>query len=281
MKLGRFDIFPLLDGYFYLDGGAMFGVVPRALWEKTNPPDERNRIRLALGALLVRAHEKNILIDTGIGNKGDDKFTEIYAVERRPTLEESMAPFGVTPREVHLVINTHFHFDHAGGNTTRLQDGRTAPSFPNGEYYIQRDEWQSAISPNERTQRSYRPEDYEPLLKCGQLNLLDGAAEILPGIRVIKTPGHTEHHQSVIVQSEGKTICFLGDLIPTRSHLPLPYIMAIDLFPLTTLETKRRLLDQAYEERWLLFFPHDPETRMGRLLRIDGKYRLDDVRSEE
>lgn len=280
MKLGRFEIYPLLDGYFRLDGGAMFGVVPRVLWEKTDPPDDQNRILLALGALLVKAHGKHILIDTGIGNKGDEKFCDIYAVDRRPTIEESFAKIGLTPKEIRIVINTHFHFDHAGGNTTRLKDGRIVPTFPNAEYYTQRDEWRCAMTPNERTQRSYLLENYEVLSKLDRLNLLDGNAEILPGIRVIKTPGHTEHHQSVIVQSEGETICFLGDLIPTSSHLPLPYIMAYDLFPLTTLETKRRLLEQAHEEQWLLFFQHDPRVRMGRLEKIDGKYRLKEVRSE-
>ncbi len=280
MKLGRFEIYPLLDGHFRLDGGAMFGVVPRVLWEKTDPPDERNRILLALGALLVKAHGKHILIDTGIGNKGDEKFFDIYAVDRRPTIEESIAKIGVTPREIQMVINTHFHFDHAGGNTTLLKDGSIVPTFPNAEYYAQRDEWRFAITPNERTQRSYLLENYEVLSKLGRLNLLDGTAEILPGIRVIKTPGHTEHHQSVIVQSEGETVCFLGDLIPTSSHLPLPYIMAYDLFPLTTLETKRRLLDEAYEEQWLLFFQHDPRVRMGRLEKIDGRYHLKEIRNE-
>ncbi|MBI4488941.1 MAG: MBL fold metallo-hydrolase [Deltaproteobacteria bacterium] len=280
MKLGRFEIYPLLDGHFRLDGGAMFGVVPRVLWEKTNPPDERNRILLALGALLVKAHGKHVLIDTGIGNKGDEKFCDIYGVDRRPSMEESLAKIGIGPKEIQIVINTHFHFDHAGGNTTRLKDGQIVPTFPNAEYCVQRDEWRSAINPNERTQRSYFPEDYEALSKLGRLSLLDGDAEILAGIRVVKTPGHTEHHQSVIIHSEGKTACFLGDLIPTSSHLPLPYIMAYDLFPLTTLETKRRLLDQAYEERWWLFFQHDPKVRMGRLEKIDGRYRLKETRTE-
>lgn len=280
MKLGRFEIRPLLDGYFRLDGGAMFGVVPKVLWEKTDPPDERNRILLALGTLLIRAHGKNVLIDTGIGNKGDEKFCDIYAVDRRPSIEESLAKIGLTPREIHIVINTHFHFDHAGGNTTRLEDGRIVLTFSNAEYDVQRDEWHVAMNPNERTRASYLLENYEILSKLSRLNLLDGDAEILPGIRVIKTPGHTEHHQSVLVESEGETACFLGDLIPTSSHLPLPYIMGYDLFPLTTLETKRKLLEQACEEGWWLIFQHDPKVRMGRLEKVDGRYRLKEIRTE-
>lgn len=278
MRLGRFEIYPLLDGHFRLDGGAMFGVVPRVLWEKTNPPDDRNRILLALGALLIKAHGKYVLIDTGIGNKGDEKFCDIYGVDRRPSLEESLAEIGLTPKEIRIVVNTHFHFDHAGGDTTRLKDGRIVPTFSKAEYYVQRDEWRFAMTSNERTRASYLLENYEVLSKLDRLNLLDGNAEILPGIRVIRTPGHTEHHQSVIVESEGNTACFLGDLIPTSSHLPLPYIMGYDLFPLTTLETKRRLLEQAYEEGWVLVFQHDPRVRTGRLERIDGRYRLKEVK---
>lgn len=257
----------------------MFGVVPKVLWEKTNPADSRNRVLLALGALLVRAHGKHVLIDTGIGNKGDEKFCDIYGVDRRPSIDESLAKIGLAPTDIQIVVNTHFHFDHAGGNTTRLQDGRVVPTFPKAEYYVQREEWRAAIEPNERTQRSYLIENYDILSKLDRLNLVDGDAEIVPGIRVIKTPGHTEHHQSVIVQSEGETLCFLGDLIPTRSHLPLPYIMAYDLFPLTTLETKRQLLEEACEEGWWLFFQHDPTSRMGRVGKIDGRYCLKEVES--
>ena len=279
MKLGRFEIHPLLDGHFRLDGGAMFGVVPRVLWEKTNPPDDRNRILLALGALFVKAHGKHVLIDTGIGNKGDEKFCDIYAVDRRPSIEESLAKIGLRLKDIQIVINTHFHFDHAGGNTTRLKEGSIVPTFPNAEYYVQRGEWQLAMTPNERTRAGYLLENYEVLSKLDRLNLLDGNAQIIPGIQVVKTPGHTEHHQSVIVQSEGETVCFLGDLIPTSSHLPLPYIMGYDLFPLTTLETKRRLLEQAHEEGWVLVFQHDPKLRMGRLEKIDGRYRLKEIKN--
>ncbi|MFQ5918095.1 MAG: MBL fold metallo-hydrolase [Candidatus Binatia bacterium] len=278
MRVGDFHVYPLLDGYFRLDGGAMFGVVPRVLWEKTNPPDDRNRILLALGALLVKAHGKHVLIDTGIGNKGDEKFCDIYAVDRRPSIEESIKKIGLTPKDIQIVINTHFHFDHAGGDTTRMSGGRIVPTFPNAEYYVQRGEWQLAMTPNERSQRSYLLENYEVLSKLDRLILLDSNAEILPGIQVVKTPGHTEHHQSVIVQSEGETVCFLGDLVPTSSHIPLPYTMAYDLFPLTSIETKRSLLKQAHEEGWVLVFQHDPRVRMGRLEKIDGRYRLKEIK---
>ena len=278
MRIGDFEVYPLLDGHFRLDGGAMFGVVPRVLWEKTNPPDQKNRILLALGTLLVNAHGKHILIDTGIGNKGDEKFVDNYAVDRRPSIEESLAEIGVNPGEIQIVINTHFHFDHAGGDTTRLSDGRVVPTFANAEYYVQRGEWQQAMNPNERTRASYILENYEILSKLNRLILLDGNAEIVPGVHVLKTPGHTEHHQSVVIRSKGETLCFLGDLIPTSFHIPLPYIMAYDLFPLTTLDTKRTLLEQAHRERWTLIFQHDPKVRMGRLEEIDGSYRLLEIK---
>ncbi|HET6370354.1 MAG TPA: MBL fold metallo-hydrolase [Nitrospiria bacterium] len=213
-----------------------------------------------------------------MGNKGDERFLDIYAVDRRPSIEESLAKLGLAPGDIDLVVNTHFHFDHAGGNTTRLSNGEIAPTFQKAEYYIQRREWEFAMAPNERTRGSYLPENYEILSKLDRINFVEGNAEILPGVRVVVTPGHTEHHQSVIVQSEGHTVCFLGDLIPTTSHIPLPYIMGYDLFPLTTLETKRALLDQAYEEKWTLLFQHDPRVRMGKLDRVDGRYRLSEIR---
>jgi len=160
----------------------------------------------------------------------------------------------------------------------RMKDGRIVPTFPNAEYYVQRGEWQVAMAPNERTRGSYLLENYEVLSKLDRLNLLDGSAQVLPGIQVLRTPGHTQHHQSVIIRSEGQTLCFLGDLIPTGSHIPLPYIMGYDLFPLTTLETKRALLEQAYREGWILVFQHDPKVRMGRLEEVDGRYRLTEIK---
>ncbi len=278
MKFGQFEIYPLSDGYFRLDGGAMFGVVPRVIWEKTNPPDERNRIYLALGVLLVQAHGENILVDTGIGSKGDRKFRDIYGVDRSPSLEISLAGLGLAPENITRVINTHFHFDHAGGNTRRTPGGEIVPAFPRASYYIQRQEWEAAIHPNERTRGSYLMENYEVLEKRGMLFFLEGETALLDGIRVIETPGHTEHHQSVILSSEGKRAIFLGDLIPTVSHLPYPFIMGYDLFPLTTLRTKKRILQQAFEEEWLLIFQHDPRMRMGYLREERNGFILEEVK---
>lgn len=275
MKLGAFDLFPLTDGTFSLDGGAMFGVVPKPIWERLCPADSRNRILLSLGVLLIQAGGKNILIDSGIGNKGDAKFNDIYNVNRSPSLEAGLKNQGVTPEKINIVINTHLHFDHAGGNTKIDADGQLVPAFPNARYYIQRKEWEFALTPNERTRGSYLLENYSLLEKTGQIVFLDGDQSITKGIDVIETPGHTEHHQSILVSSEKKKACFLGDLIPTTAHLSPPYIMGYDLFPLTTLKTKKKLLQQAYEEKWLLFFQHDPNTRSGYLKEKNGKFILD------
>ncbi|HIE65978.1 MAG TPA: MBL fold metallo-hydrolase [Nitrospiria bacterium] len=279
MKLGQFEIYPITDGVLRLDGGAMFGIVPKVLWEKHHSPDDLNRIKLELGSLLIKAHGFNILVDTGIGNKGDEKFNQMYGVERQPSLEESLSQFNLLPGDIDLVINTHFHFDHAGGNTRRDDRGEVHPTFPKAAYFIQKGEWEFANKPNERTRGSYLLDNYEVLPKAGRLNLLEGDSEILKGISVIRTPGHTPHHQSIFIESNGKKAVFLGDLIPTASHIPLPYIMGYDLFPLTTLETKRKLLEQAAEEQWLLIFQHDPKVRMGYVKKVKGRFLLEEVKN--
>lgn len=280
MKLGRFEIHNLTDGEFRLDGGAMFGIVPRAIWEKTNPPDERNRIRMNLGVLLIRAEGKNILVDTGAGGKLNDKWRAIYALHRTPSLEESLARHRLTPNDIDIVINTHLHFDHAGGNTHRNDQGQVAPTFPRARYFIQKGEWDWANTRHERTQYAYFKDDFASLERSGRLTLLNGDEEISKGVRVLVTPGHTEHHQCAWVESEGRKAIFLGDLIPTVSHLPYPYIMGYDLFPLKTLETKKKLLQQAHDERWLLIFQHDPEVAMGYLKTVNGTFALDVVRDK-
>lgn len=275
MKFGQFEIYPVVDGRFRLDGGAMFGVVPKVLWERCCPSDEQNRIELALNCLLIRAHGKNILVDTGLGGKQDEKFRRMFAVERRPTLQESLKTVGLTPADIDMVINTHLHFDHAGGNTMKGADGQLVPAFPRAKFFVQRGEYEDAVHPSERTQASYRQENIVPVADLDRWELLDGETELLPGLSVVVTDGHTRHHQGVRIESEGQTAFYLGDLIPTVSHLPLPYIMGYDLFPLQTLEAKRRILDQAFERHWLLLFEHDPKIQMGRVRKdVEGKYVL-------
>ncbi|HWG95807.1 MAG TPA: MBL fold metallo-hydrolase [Nitrospira sp.] len=277
MKLGAFEIYPVSDGRFRLDGGAMFGVVPKILWEKCCPADDLNRISLSLTALLIRANGKNILVDTGLGPKEDEKFRNMFAVERKPTILESLKRLGLGPEDIHLVINTHLHFDHAGGNTMQ-ENGTVVPTFPNAKYFVQHGEFEDAARANERTKASYRRDNFTPIDHINQWEFLHGDTELVPGVTTVVTAGHTRWHQSVKIESEGQVAFFLGDLIPTVSHLPLPYIMGYDLFPIQTLETKRWVSDRAFEERWLLLFEHDPVVQAGYVRRDqDGKYFLHEV----
>lgn len=280
MKLGAFDITPVTDGRFRLDGGAMFGVVPKVLWEQCCRADDQNRIPLGLTCLLIRAPGKTILVDTGLGAKTDDKFKAMFAVDRTPPLHDSLTAQGLAAEDIHLVINTHLHFDHAGGNTVRDEEGRVVSTFPKATYFVQRGEYEDAVRANERTKASYRKENFTPIAHVNQWEFLDGAAELLPGLSVVVTAGHTSHHQSVKIESEGRTAFYLGDLIPTVSHLPLPYIMGYDLYPMQTLETKRWVLDRAFEEQWLLIFEHDPTVQMGYVKKdMEGKYYLEEVKA--
>lgn len=278
MKLGAFEIYPVSDGRFRLDGGAMFGVVPKVLWGKCCPADELNRISLSLTALLIRASGKNILVDTGLGPKEDEKLHCMFAVERTPTILESLKRLGLGPDDIHLVINTHLHFDHAGGNTIRETDGSIRPAFPKARYLIQQGEFEDAVRANERTRASYRQDNFAPIAHINQWEFLHGDTEVVPGVTAVVTAGHTRCHQSIRIESEGEVAFFLGDLIPTVSHLPLPYIMGYDLFPIQTLETKRWVLDRAFEQRWLLLFEHDPVVQGGYVWRDqEGKYFLREV----
>ena len=276
--LGRFRIHALEAGLQRLDGGAMFGVVPKPLWEKRIPADERNRIPLALRCLLVETTDALVLIETGLGNKEGAKFLDIYGVDNAASsgsghpdrLHEAIAAAGFSVGDVSVVIDTHLHFDHAGGNTFRDAEGRVRLSFPNATYHVQRGEWEWAHRANERTSASYLPDNYVPVMEAGRLKLVEGDVEIVPGISVHRTPGHCPHHQSVLVASEGETACFLADVTPTFAHLPLPWIMGYDVEPLVTLETKRALLRRAADERWLLVSTHDPFTPWG-YAASDGK----------
>jgi glyoxylase-like metal-dependent hydrolase (beta-lactamase superfamily II) len=280
--LGTLRCHALEGGLQHLDGGAMFGVVPKPLWERRAPPDAKNRIPLGLRCLLVEHPDGLVLIDTGLGNKEDDKFLEIYGVENRGTrgatqLEDALAEAGYTPDEVRWVINTHLHFDHAGGNTTVGGADRRAAgggvgqpppirlTFANATYVVQEEELAFARHTNERTRASYLPHNFEPVAAAGKWRLLRGDTEVLPGISVRLTPGHVPFHQSVLLRSQKETLCYLADVMPTRHHLALPWIMGYDLEPLRTLESKRALVRAAAEEGWWLYFEHDPDTIMGRL----------------
>ena len=267
--VGRFTCWTLEGGRQWLDGGAMFGVVPKPLWERRIRGDERNRIPLALRCLLVEHPDGLVLVDTGLGNKESAKFRDIYGVANDgrdgPTqLEDALREAGHTAASVTWVINTHLHFDHAGGNTARSGDG-TVLAFPNATYVVQKEELGFASHTNERTAASYLPPNFAPVAEANRFRLVHGEVAILPGIHLLPTPGHVPFHQSVLVQDGGEAACFLGDLVPTAAHLPAPWIMGYDLEPLVTLETKKRVLTRAAREQWQLIFEHDPEVARARL----------------
>lgn len=278
-KHGAFTLHTLEAGGQRLDGGAMFGVVPKPLWEKRIPADERNRIPLAMRCLLVETRDALVLIDNGAGNKENQKFHDIYGIENagRPTrLEDALKEAGFTPDDVDIVIDTHLHFDHAGGNTVRLEDGSIRLAFPRARYIVQRGEWEYAHWNNERIRASYLLDNFDPVEKAGSFDFVDGEREIVPGVRVLPTPGHTPYHQSVLIESENEVACFLADVMPTSAHVPPAWIMGYDVEPLVTLESKKKLLAQAREEHWLLVFEHDPKVAWGHLS-TDEKPVLDPV----
>ncbi|MGI9039603.1 MAG: MBL fold metallo-hydrolase [Gemmatimonadales bacterium] len=287
-QLGALRCHTLEGGLQRLDGGAMFGVVPRTLWTTRIAPDERNRIPLAMRCMLVEHPDGLVLIDTALGNKEEPKFLDIYGVENSglegaTQLEDALATAGFLPGDVRWVINTHLHFDHAGGNTTmdpELEDDprrHVRPTFPNATYLVQRGELEFARRANERTRASYLPHNFEPIAAAERWRLLEGDGEVLPGISVRLTPGHVPFHQAVLVRDRGETAVFVADLIPTAAHLPLPWIMGYDLEPLRTLESKRALLRDAIDGGWRIVFEHDATVVSGRPVAAGKGVQLEDV----
>jgi len=275
VRFGRFEIDIFSDGTFKLDGGAMFGVVPKVFWEKAKPPDALNRIEMDMNCVLIRDADHVVLVETGAGTKMSDKLRGIYGIERPPQLLIELAKRGVRPENVTLVVNTHLHFDHSGGNTRREGDALVA-TFPRASYVFQRLEWADAMNTNERTRASYFPEDFAPLEAAGKLELIDEAVEIIPGVRLDRVQGHTRGTQTVRVTDGKRTAFFSSDFMPDRHHLPLPWIPAQDLFPLDTLEAKRTILSRAVEEQWIVGFTHDL-PRFGTVTSVDGKYRFTEL----
>jgi glyoxylase-like metal-dependent hydrolase (beta-lactamase superfamily II) len=253
--LGDIEITHISDGTYYLDGGAFFGVVPKVLWQRRLPADAMNRISGNMNSLLVRAGKHTVLVETGIGKKLPEKMKQIYCPQEK--LLESLAAAGVRPEEIDVVINTHLHFDHCGWNTVR-RNGQAEPTFPNARYYVQEGEWQHAIRQLERDRVSYISDNYDPLVRSGQMQLLEGDQEIVPGISVKVYPGHTRYMQAVMIRGGGQTMCYISDLIPTTAHLNLTWVMAYDLFPLETIESRKRFYAEAIPEKWLVAFTHDP-----------------------
>ncbi len=276
MRFGELELVPLFDGFFRLDGGAMFGVVPKPLWERRAPADSRNRIHLGLRPLLVRG-ERTLLIDAGIGAKMDEKSVDIYGIDRPSDLQSTLAYAGVRPSDIDLVLATHLHFDHAGGFTVQGGDGRVVPAFPAARYCVRRAEWEDATHPHERNRASYLPENFIPLEEAGVIDFTEGDQTIMPGVRVVRTGGHTMHHQMAVIESAGKTAVFAADLMPTTAHVDAPWIMGYDLYPMDTLAFKRTFLRDAIAHEYLVFFEHDPRIIAGYIRERDGRKSVEPV----
>jgi glyoxylase-like metal-dependent hydrolase (beta-lactamase superfamily II) len=277
MTLGDLELTPLLDGFFRLDGGAMFGVVPKPLWEKRAAADERNRILLGMRPLLVRGSTKTVLIDAGIGGKMDPKSVEIYGIDRGRNLDHSLADAGVTADDVELVLASHLHFDHAGGFTERTAGGALAPRFRNARYVARTAEWEDATHPHERNRASYLADNFVPLRDAGVLDLMPDDGSVVPGLRVRRTGGHTMHHQIVMIESRGRTAVFAADLIPTTAHIDPPWIMGYDLYPMDTLAFKRAFVREAIDREYVIFFEHDPTVVSGYIREKDGRKYVEPV----
>ena len=268
--LGNFELTVVSDGTYFLDGGAFFGVVPKTMWSKKAPPDEQNRLDAGLNSLLIRTGDKNILVETGIGNKLSDRLVQIY--KQPAKLLDNLHAAGVAPEDIDIVINTHLHFDHCGWNTVRRGD-QVVATFPNAKYYVQEQEWEHGRLQLERDAISYMSPNYDPLLETGQMVLLNGDLELSPGVSVRVFPGHTANMQAVIIESAGKKACYISDLIPTTHHIDIAWGMAFDLYPLDTLYNKKKFHAEAVKENWLVLFTHDPKVPMAYIERTeDGKY---------
>lgn len=276
LQLGAFELHSLSDGTFGLDGGAMFGVVPKTLWSKRTTPDDRNRIPLGLRPLLVRSHGRTILIDTGIGDKMPPKLADIYAIDRTRHLDHSLADIGLTADDIDVVVATHLHFDHFGGSTM-VEGDRVVPRFRNARYLIRRGEWEDATHPHDRNRASYLPDNFLPLLDAGVVDFVEDDGEVLPGISVWRTGGHARNHQWIKIESEGRVAAFVADLIPTTAHLDEPWIMGYDLYPMETLAYKQHFIPEAIAGEYVVFFEHDPHIAAGIIRERDGKRVIEPV----
>ncbi|HEX2270659.1 MAG TPA: MBL fold metallo-hydrolase [Pyrinomonadaceae bacterium] len=267
MQLGDYSVEVIQDAEFRLDGGAMFGVVPRQLWSQVCPPDDENRIRMNMNCVFVDTGTEKILIETGIGDKWPAKHASRYAIDRaRPLAETIKTQTGVSADEITIVVNTHLHFDHAGGNTKLDDTGKSVPSFPNARYFVAKAELDHAEHPTERDRASYLPENWRPLIESGQLEGKPADYEVAPGLRMQTIAGHNRSMQCWQLDRGGKTIFGFADLVPMRAHVSFPWIMGYDLYPVETLEAKKRLIPQAAKEGWLCLFYHDADEPLCRLV---------------
>jgi glyoxylase-like metal-dependent hydrolase (beta-lactamase superfamily II) len=258
LTLGEFELLSFSDGTYRLDGGAFFGVIPKIMWSRRMAADDLNYVTSGLNSLVIRTGKQTVLVETGMGNKLADRMVKFYG--QPAGLLDDLAAGGIAPEDVDIVINSHLHFDHCGWNTVRDKNGKIVSTFPRAKYYAPEGEWQYARNPSERDGISFIPDNYDPLVASGQMTLLKGGEEIVPGISVETFRGHTAHMQAVIVRSGGKTACYISDLMPTSAHIDLAWGMGFDLYPLDTIESKKLYYARSIPERWLTVFTHDPKT---------------------
>ncbi|MGB9772984.1 MAG: MBL fold metallo-hydrolase [Bacteroidota bacterium] len=276
MNVGKFEIHEVNAGKLAIDGGAMFGIVPRALWSRTNPPDDQNRIAMAMRSLLIVGDGRKILIDNGAGKKLSEKLMRIYRIDLSEWIEDSLVRIGFTCDDITDVILTHLHFDHCGGSTS-IERGEVVPTFRNASYYVQRAQYEWAMNPPERDEASFFPENFEPLLHMGKLVLLEGSQELFPGIELIVVNGHTPSQQLVKISGGEETVLFAADLVPLSAQLSLIYGMAYDHWPLTTIEEKKKILSQAADERWIIVFEHDPVIPAARIKKSEKGFTIEEA----
>jgi glyoxylase-like metal-dependent hydrolase (beta-lactamase superfamily II) len=277
VKFRNFEIFSIVENSFKIDGGAMFGVVPKIIWERLAPPDGKNRVKLDLNLLLVISERENILIDAGMGDVLSEKQKKIYGIEKPSDLERRLSELNLTPEDIDLVILTHLHADHAGGVVKMDQSGRKVPRFPNARHIVQIREWNDAMSPDERTSATYFTENLKLLEESNLLELIEGEDEVAKGIKITPTGGHTPGHQAILIKDKEIKILCAGDIIPSTSHLKIPYVASVDLCPLETMSQKRKFLDMCINDGWLLAFDHDVNVRLGKLEKSGNEIKINKV----
>jgi glyoxylase-like metal-dependent hydrolase (beta-lactamase superfamily II) len=279
MKFGKFEIFSIVENSFKIDGGAMFGVVPKIIWQKFNPPDHNNLVKLDINLLLIKTDGENILIDAGIGDALSERQRKIFGVESASGLKKRLSELDLTPEDINLVILTHLHADHAGGVIRLDKEGRKIPRFPNARHVVQIKEWEEAMHPDERTSVTYFTSNLKILEQEKLLELIDGEDEVATGIRLVNTGGHTPGHQAVLIEDGKNKILWAGDIIPSTHHLKIPYVASVDLFPRETMEQKRKFLQMCLDDGWTLAFDHDLKVKLGKLENVGEEIKIIDIYS--
>lgn len=274
MKLGKFEVFSIVENSFKIDGGAMFGVVPKIIWQKVYPPDENNMVKLDINLLLIKTDGENILIDAGIGDALSERQKKVFGIERASNLEKRLSEHHLAPEDIHLVLLTHLHADHAGGVIKLDKNGRKVPRFPNARHVVQVKEWEEAMHPDERTSATYFTENLKILEREKLLQLVDGVTEVAAGITLANTGGHTPGHQSMLIENGENRILWAGDIIPSTHHLRIPYVASVDLFPRETMEQKKRFLRMCSEDGWMLAFDHDQKVKLCKIEEKDGVFAV-------